>query len=172
LVGVASAAVVVRATGAADAAASPAFWLTAFVASGVPDLDVGLRVFGLQGPRYHRNLSHSLLVSVGIVAVGWLSTALVGASIDWRMWLAWSAALVSHPLLDVVTSGPTIEERGYGIPLFWPVHGRRWTLKHPIFDTMDFDECHSVRDVWEGILPEVYRLGPPAVGALILSLWL
>jgi membrane-bound metal-dependent hydrolase YbcI (DUF457 family) len=172
LVGVASAAVVVKATGAADAAASPAFWLAAFVASGLPDLDVGLRMFGLYGPRYHRNLSHSLFVSAGIVAVGWLSTAVVGASIDWRIWLAWSAALVSHPLLDVATSGPATGERGYGIPLFWPVYGRRWTLKHPIFDTMDFDECHSVRDVWEGIRPEVYRLGPPAVGALMLSLLL
>jgi membrane-bound metal-dependent hydrolase YbcI (DUF457 family) len=124
----------------------------------------------MAGPRYHRNLSHSLFVSAGIIAGGWLLAALVGLSAEWQVWLAWSAALVSHPLLDLATSGPTVEKRGYGIPLLWPFQRRRWTLARPIFNTMDFEECHSVRDLWEGIRPEVYRLGPPALGALILSL--
>jgi membrane-bound metal-dependent hydrolase YbcI (DUF457 family) len=100
MVGLAAAALVARVTGAPR---GPELWIGAFIASGLPDLDIVLEWVGLKGPRYHRNASHSLFV-IGALALGvWAGLGLLPVQLDWRVWLAWLAALVSHPLLDVLT---------------------------------------------------------------------
>jgi membrane-bound metal-dependent hydrolase YbcI (DUF457 family) len=166
MVGMATAAVVARGL---DAPSTAPLWIGAFIASGLPDLDVTLAAFGLKGPRFHRNMSHALPV-IGMVVVGsWLALSrtpgLVAPSVFW----AWCGALVSHPLLDVITTGPKLRARGYGIPLFWPLSRTRWYLPRPLLETADFAACRSVRDVWEGIRPEVLRIGPVALAVLALA---
>ncbi len=166
LVGLASAAVVARVTGAPR---GPELWVGAVIASGLPDLDVMLEWLGLKGPRYHRNWSHSLILIGLLGAAGVAAVMLAPLPVDRRVALAWWVALVSHPILDVVTTGPTLGARGYGIGIFWPVHGRRWFSQRPIIDqTTEWGSCRSVREVWDGLLPEIVQLTP--VCALIIAL--
>jgi membrane-bound metal-dependent hydrolase YbcI (DUF457 family) len=167
MVGLTAAAVVMRVTGAP---ATPALWIGAAAAAGLPDLDLGLRLFGLQGPRFHRNGSHSLLVIAGLLAAAWIGLAASSTLLDWRIALAWSLALVSHPVLDVVTTGPAIAARGYGIGLLWPLSARRWFLGRPLLDlSEDLVKCRSVPCVLRGLWPEVYGLGTACALAAILT---
>ncbi|NIM47648.1 MAG: hypothetical protein GTO22_00025 [Gemmatimonadales bacterium] len=168
MVGLASAAVVARVTGAPR---SPELWLGAFVASGLPDLDLVLGWLGLRGPRFHRNASHSLIVIGVVLLVGWGAVKLLALGVDWGIMLAWSAALVSHPVLDVLTTGPTLGARDYGIGLLWPLHSKRWFVGRPFIDqTTDWGACRTVADVWAGVRPEIVRLVP--IAALVIALTL
>ncbi len=168
MVGIAAAAVVARVTGAPR---SLELWAGSFIASGLPDLDVVLSMLGLRGPRFHRNASHSLVVLGAVLLGGWVALQFIPFQPDLRIALAWSVALITHPLLDVVTSGPSMGERGYGIGLFWPVHPKRWFLQRPIIDqSTDWGACGTVRDVWEGVRPEIYRLAPVCVLVTLLTL--
>ena len=164
IVGVAAASVVL---GISEAPQSAALWTGTLAASILPDADLALGAFGLKGPRFHRNGSHSLLV------LGSLTVAVLFiygfAELDGRVAAAWAAALLSHPLLDVVTTGPATSEQGYGIALFWPVHRRRWSVNRPILDSLDLSRCRSIRDVWVGVVPEMVRLGPGALLVVVLS---
>jgi membrane-bound metal-dependent hydrolase YbcI (DUF457 family) len=166
MVGMATAAVVARGL---DAPSSASLWIGAFIASGVPDLDLAVAVFGLKGPRFHRNASHALPVIALGLGGAWLALVggpnLVAPEVFW----VWCSALVSHPLLDVLTTGPIGAGRGYGIPLWWPLSRRRWFLQRPVLETADFGACRSARDVWEGIRPEIYRLGPVALAVFVLA---
>jgi membrane-bound metal-dependent hydrolase YbcI (DUF457 family) len=164
-VGIAAAAVVARAT---ELPGTPALWLGAFIASGVPDLDFGLALFGLKGPRFHRSFSHSLFLLGAVVVAMWFLVARV-PSLGPEIVAAWAAALLSHPLLDVVTTGPGTAARGYGIPLFWPLSNKGWHLQRPILETAAFEECRSVRDVWDGVRPEVVRIVPVALAVLVAA---
>jgi len=75
--------------------------------------------------------------------------------------LAWSAALLSHPLLDVTTTDPGTAARGFGIPLFWPVLNRRWYVRRPIYRTVQLKAYFTASDlVWRSLLAEVSVLGP------------
>ncbi|MCZ6918805.1 MAG: metal-dependent hydrolase [Gemmatimonadetes bacterium] len=164
-VGLAAAAVVARMTGTPP---SFSLWFGAFIASGVPDLDVFLGVFGLRGPRYHRNASHGLpALGAGVVLL-WLLPGLPPSNLDPGVYWAWIAALFSHPILDVLTTGPRAGARGYGIALAWPLSRKRWFLLKPILETADFGACRSVGDVLLGVLPEMTRLVP--VSALLFGL--
>ena len=69
MVGMAAAAVASRVAGGG---ASVPLWIGAFIASGVPDLDLGLEFVGLKGPKYHRNASHSLFVLAALSGVVWV----------------------------------------------------------------------------------------------------
>ena len=117
MVGLASAAVVARVTGAPR---GPELWIGAFIASGLPDLDIVLEWVGLRGPRYHRNASHSLLVIGALSLVVWAGLNFLPVELDPRVALAWLVALISHPALDVLTTGPELGARGYGIGVLWP----------------------------------------------------
>lgn len=167
MVGLAAAGVMARVTNTPH---SIPLWFGAFVASGLPDLDLALAPFGLRGPRFHRNRSHSFLVLGGIAGAVWLGLQLLPWSVAPGTEWVWLAALFSHPLVDVITTGPTLGARGYGVALFWPVSGKRWFVKRPVVETADLDQCRSWRDLWVKIRPEVYRLGAPAVAALALAL--
>jgi membrane-bound metal-dependent hydrolase YbcI (DUF457 family) len=162
----AAAAVVARLTGIPP---SFSLWFGAFIASGVPDLDIFLGAFGLRGPRYHRNASHSLLVLGVVVGLLWWLPGFPPAGLDPGVFWAWSAALLTHPILDVLTTGPQSGALGYGIPLGWPVSRKRWFLQRPILETADFGACRSVRDVVVGVVPEMTRLVPASVVAFALA---
>ncbi len=134
VVGVATAAVVARATGTPG---SPELWIGAVVASGVPDLDMIAYVLGYRSPKYHRNATHSLLVMAAMVAVGWLVLQALPVTLEAGVAWAWVAAFFSHPFLDIVTTGPSTAARGYGIPLFWPLSTKRFYTTSPIMETLD-----------------------------------
>jgi len=166
LVGLTSAAVVARATGTDG---SLTLWAGAFVASGLPDLDMLLVASGLDLEKAHRSWSHSLVALAGLVgAVYWLVPGV--GSLDGGILLAWLAAVVSHPLVDVVTTGPEMAGRGFGIPLFWPLSKRRFFVPRPIVETEDLDKCRSAGEVWRCLRPEVIRFSPLVPVALLLIL--
>ncbi len=168
MVGIASAAVVARALGVPGA---PALWIGAFVASGLPDLDLVCHFLGKVGPRFHRNASHSLIALGTLLAAAWTAGRLLGIPLDGTLFLPWSAALLSHPLLDWVTTGPSLAKRGYGIALFWPLGSRRWFLSRPLLDqSADWVAFRSGRDAWNALHPEIVRLGPPSAAAIALAL--
>src|SRR5690606_4228157 len=67
----------------------------------------------------HRGVTHSLvfaLILSGLVALVWARARSPGAV------LFLFAAMVSHPLLDLLTDG------GQGVMLFWPLDETRWFL--------------------------------------------
>lgn len=166
LVGMGLAAAVAQAT---STPASPALWLGAVVASGLPDLDLVSVIFGLSHRRVHRHATHSLLVLGGLILLAAWAWTLLPGSVEPAFGLAWAAALLSHPLLDLVTTGPAVAIRGFGIALLWPVLSRRWFLQHPIFYTPDFTACRSTGEVWKALLPEVYCLGPASLLVVLLG---
>ena len=165
--GAAAAAVVARATGTPDSAA---LWLGTAVACGIPDVDVAFQLAGLD-KRLHRNGTHSLLfgavVAAGILgfmrALEWApAPALVGA---------WIAALLSHYLLDVITTGPTLGRLGWGIPLLWPLSRTRFWVRHP-FLVGDRTESNTYHDTLREMGEDTVRLVPPcALVFLLARLW-
>ena len=164
IVGLASAAVVQRATAIPP---SPELWIGAFIASGVPDLDVFLQLVGLKGPRYHRNVSHSIFLGIALVGAVWLVARFAPLALDAGVLLAWLAAIVSHPLLDYVTTGPRLGESGYGIALLWPFSRRRFYSRH-LFLARDRGETHTW-DYLPQALEETIRIGPVALLAVLAA---
>ena len=164
--GVAAGVVVARATGTPDSAA---LWTGAAVASIVPDLDVVLPLVGLS-ERLHRNATHSLLFAAAVVAVG-VWTIHTTAPQPVGLVLAWTAALLSHYLLDVVTTGPTLGRLGWGVPLLWPISRRRFYVNRPLLvpDRSKSQGLHDLlREVWE----DTVRLVPPcALIVIVGELW-
>lgn len=164
-VGIATASVVARVSGAPDSAA---LWLGALVASGLPDLDVVAVVLGSR--RWHRNATHSLLVAAGLIlagsaVLGWLQVALTPGLL-----VAWATALVSHPLLDVCTTGPTLGRSGWGIPLLWPMSRRRFYLERPLL-VSDRPESRSLRDLLREAREDAARIVPMAVVIIVIARW-
>ena len=167
LVGTAAAAITAQLTGTPE---SPGLWVGAVIAAGLPDLDLLLALVGRHGPDYHRNHSHSLFVLGLIVAAGWLIVRAASLPLEAGLFAAWTAALVTHPLLDVVTSGPDLAARGYGVAVLWPVVRRRMHVRRPLFDrdTGDWGCAGTLRDLWWRVQPEVFVLGPPCAAIVLL----
>ena len=167
MVGLASAAVTAKVVGASP---SPELWLGAFVASGLPDLDLVPAAFGLSGPRFHRTASHSLLVIATLAAGIWVLLPALPVTVSTATLWVWIVTLISHPVVDVVTTGPELARRDYGIPLFWPLVRKRWFLERPILNTADFSACRSLRDVWVAVRPELVRLGPASAVVFVVAM--
>ena len=168
MVGLASAALVARITGAPR---GPELWIGAFIASGLPDLDIVLEWVGLKGPRYHRNASHSVFVIAAVALAAWAGIALLPLELDWRVGLAWLVALVSHPALDVLTTGPELGARGYGIGVLWPVGRSRWYMERPLVNqTTEWESCRSLGEVWHGLKPELAVFGSISLVVFVLAL--
>lgn len=163
-VGLGAAAIVARATGTPD---SLVLWLGTPVASLLPDFDLGLRVFGLKGPRYHRNQTHSLAFIALVLAAAWMIHVRVGAPTEAGVLLAWAAALATHPFLDVITTGPSVGRLGYGIPLFWPLSRRRYYVQRPLL-VGDRSESESLGDTLREMREEVATFG--LLGVVVLAL--
>lgn len=162
--GIATAAVVARLTNTPD---SVALWMGSAVASGIPDLDVALPLLGLS-KRFHRNATHSLLfiaavILVGVIVIPWLSPRVPSGLV-----MAWTAALISHPFLDVVTSGPTMGRLGWGIPLLWPFSRRRFHMRRP-FLVSDRPESHTLRDLLGEAWEDALRIVPVCALVVLLT---
>ncbi len=138
-----------------NAEASPLFWLGAIVASNLPDIDLIGLLLGLPFQRAHRQSTHSLLVLAALLLAVWLLHAVIQGPISLVYFLAWGVALLAHPLLDVVTTGPTDAAAGFGIPLFWPLSSRRWALRRPLFRSAPIRAYRSIKTLSAAILPEL-----------------
>lgn len=168
-VGAASAAVVARSL---ETPLSFSFWVVAIVAAGAPDLDLLLAWFGKAGPKYHRNASHSIVVlGAGIIATWWVLKIFFNTEHFGLFW-AGSVSLLTHPVLDVLTTGPKLAQRGYGIGIFWPLSRRRFSVSRPMVRTPELDTCNSVSEVIVELKPEVIKLGPPALVILLAAILL
>ena len=162
--GLAAASVVARATGTPDSAA---LWLGAALASGIPDLDVVFPLFGLS-KRYHRNATHSLLFAATVIALGFPAIRVLDLEPGLNLELAWIAALLSHLLLDVLTTGPTLGRLGWGIPLFWPASPRRFHVERPLF-VGDRTESHTLVDALREMREDLTRIVPPCAAVVLLA---
>jgi membrane-bound metal-dependent hydrolase YbcI (DUF457 family) len=165
--GLAAAAVAARAAGTPDSAA---LWIGAAVACGIPDVDVVFPLLGLSR-RFHRNGTHSLLFAGLVIAAG----LVVMGALDLRpaigLQVVWIAALLSHYLLDVITTGPTLGRLGWGIPLLWPVSRTRFWVAHP-FMVGDRAESQKLADTLREMGEDMVRLVPPCAGVFLLArLW-
>jgi membrane-bound metal-dependent hydrolase YbcI (DUF457 family) len=162
--GLAAAAVVARATGTPDSAA---LWLGAAVACGIPDVDVAFQLLGLD-KHLHRNGSHSLLFAALVIAVALALLKALGVTPAPALAGAWIAALLSHYLLDVITTGPTLGRMGWGIPLLWPLSRRRFWVRHP-FLVGDRTESQTYHDTLREMREDLVRLVPPCVVVMLLA---
>jgi membrane-bound metal-dependent hydrolase YbcI (DUF457 family) len=162
--GVAAAAIVARATGTPD---STALWLGAAVASGIPDVDVVFPLLGLS-KRYHRNATHSLVFAGVVIAAGLGVIRALDLTPGAGLEAAWIAALLSHFLLDVITTGPTLGRLGWGIPLLWPVSRKRFYVSRP-FLVGDRTESHSLVDTWREAKEDTVRIVPVAVLVVLVA---
>lgn len=165
--GLAAAAVVARATGTPD---STTLWLGAAVACGIPDVDVAFPLLGLS-KRWHRNATHSLLFAGTVIAAALAILGALGAAPAAGLLAAWIAALLSHYLLDVITTGPTLGRLGWGIPLFWPVSRKRFWVSRP-FLVGDRTESQKLADTLREMGEDTIRLVPLCAAAFLLArLW-
>lgn len=147
--------------------ASPALWAGAAVASCLPDLDLLPSLWGVPYWRVHRRASHSLPVLVILAALAWGAVNVLDLNVGWRLMLAWTAALMSHLVLDILCTGPALGQIASGIPLFWPFSSRRWCVPRPMFPEVNFLEGVPAAVIGRACLRELLHLGP-AAGVLIL----
>jgi membrane-bound metal-dependent hydrolase YbcI (DUF457 family) len=156
------------------AAGSPegtTIWLGAIVAAGVPDLDFAPQVLGIGPRRYHRGPSHSLFVLGALVACASLAWRAGVMPVDGRSLAAWSLALLTHPVLDLLTTGPRSGATGAGVAICWPLSRRRQYLRRPLFEQDGrWLRCRSPRCMLGRLKPELVWLGPPCAVASLLSL--
>jgi membrane-bound metal-dependent hydrolase YbcI (DUF457 family) len=165
LVGIGLAALAVPVTGVSP---SPALWMGAVVASGLPDLDLVGTLIGVSPERAHRGGTHSLLV-LGVVAlvalgVSWQFEDVISSSLV----VVWSVVLLSHPLVDLLATGPQAAYKGFGLPLFWPLWSRRWYLRRPPVRPPSLEQYKS-GTAWRLLLPELALFGPACVGMILLG---
>lgn len=148
---------------------TPTLWIGTAAACILPDFDLVSELFGKKGPQFHRNASHSLIVLGAFMGLAWLVVRVSGVAVDPRYAVTWAAVLLSHPLLDVLATGPVLGSQGYGIALFWPLSKRRFYIQRPLYETMDLSKVRSARDLWDGIRPELLKLGPVLLAALLFA---
>jgi inner membrane protein len=94
--------------------------LAGMVASMVPDMDVIAFKLGIEYAHQlgHRGASHSIAFALALGALA----ALLAPWLQAKRWVTWvfvSIACVSHPLLDMLTTG------GLGAALWWPFSDQR-----------------------------------------------
>ncbi len=144
-------------------------WAGAAVASCLPDLDLVPSLWGVPFRRTHRKASHSLLVLAPLIGLSWIAVYSSDLPLDRRLMAAWTAALLSHLLLDVLCTGPVLGRRGHGIPLFWPLARRRWFVRQPMVPEVDLLEEVTPGLLVRTCLQELVHLGPAAAALLVLG---
>jgi membrane-bound metal-dependent hydrolase YbcI (DUF457 family) len=147
---------------------SAAVWVGSVIASGLPDLDFAGTLLGISSTRVHRRATHSLVV-LGIVVL--LATGLSSrlerfAGHD--LVLVWSLALLSHPIVDLLATGPQAARKSFGLPLFWPLWSRRWHLRRPLLRPPSLEQYRS-GSIWGLLLPELTLFGPLCLGMALLG---
>src|SRR5204863_521900 len=96
----------------------------------LPDFDFGL-VWLTGNWKWHRAFSHSLTAAI---AIGAITSLWYLGKIERSNWLLYSSVVLSHPLLDLLTS-----PRGtsMGVMLFWPLSETRFgagIMRYPFHD--------------------------------------
>ncbi len=152
--------------GGLGADSTPALWTGAAVASCLPDLDLLPSLWGVPYRRVHRRATHSLLILAPLVGVAWGVVHALGLPMNGKFMVAWTAALMSHLVLDVLCTGPSL---GHGIPLLWPLTPRRWSVPRPMFPQVNFLEEVSPGVIGRACLRELLHLSPAALVLLLLG---
>jgi membrane-bound metal-dependent hydrolase YbcI (DUF457 family) len=145
-----------------------ALWVGGAVSACLPDLDLIACLCGLSYQRVHRQATHSLPVLASLAASSWWTLQALQVPVDWRLLVAWTAALMSHLLLDIVCTGPILGGLNHGIPLLWPLTVRRWYVRRPMFPEVNLLESPSPGMIARTCLQELLHLGP--AGALLIVL--
>jgi membrane-bound metal-dependent hydrolase YbcI (DUF457 family) len=166
IVGVGAALGVTEAVGGSDA---PAVWAGAAIAACLPDLDILPSLWGVPYQRVHRQASHSILIMGPLAALAWVAVLALDLAVDWRLVAAWTAALMSHLILDVLCTGPVLGKQGLGVPLFWPLTPRRWFVPRPMFPEVNLLEGVSPRIIGRAFLLELLHLSPAALALILLG---
>jgi membrane-bound metal-dependent hydrolase YbcI (DUF457 family) len=154
--------------GALGTDATSALWVGGAVSACLPDLDLMVCLLGLPYQRVHRQASHSLPVLASLAAFSWWTLQALQVPVDWRLMVAWTAALMSHLLLDIVCTGPVLGGLNHGIPLLWPLTVRRWYVRQPMLPEVNLLENPSPGTIARTCLQEMLHLGP--AGALLIVL--
>jgi membrane-bound metal-dependent hydrolase YbcI (DUF457 family) len=144
-------------------------WAGTVAASCLPDLDLIPRLWGVAFRRTHRKATHSILVLVPFVGLSWVVAHVSQLPLELQLVAAWTAALLSHLVLDVLSTGPVLGRQGHGIPLFWPLTHRRWFVREPMFPEADLLEEITPGLLVQTCLREVVHLGPAAGALLVLG---
>ena len=166
LLGIGLAATIARLTATPTA---PALWIGAALVSCLPDLDmIGLGL-GVALAKVHRQATHSLLTLSMAILLAMALGRLISVVVPLGYGLAWGVALLAHPLLDVVTTGPRVARAGFGIPLFWPISSQRWFVQHPRFESAPLTAYRSVRTLYKALLPELRWLCAITLVLVVLS---
>ena len=105
----------------------------------------------------------------GVILLAAWAWTLLPKAVEPGLGLAWVDALLSHPLLDLVSTGPAAAARGFGVALLWPLNSRRWFLRQPILRTAQLAACRSGKEIWKGIGLEISSLGPACLILVLLS---
>jgi membrane-bound metal-dependent hydrolase YbcI (DUF457 family) len=144
-------------------------WAGVGVASCLPDLDLIPRLWGIPFRRTHRKATHSILVLAPLVGFSWVAAHALGWPFQWQFLAAWTGALLSHLVLDVLSTGPVLGRQGHGISLFWPLTQRRWFVREAMFPEADLLEEITPGLLVRTCLRELVHLGPAAGALLVLG---
>ena len=160
---VAHAVVVATAGAVSEARARVVLW--AIACAIVPDLDVFAHWFGVPWGSMlgHRGFTHSVLFALllGPIAA-WLGFRRAPRMEFWLLAAAFSAATLSHPVLDAFTNG------GSGIPFLWPFDNTRYFMPWRPLEVSPFvGGFFSARGV-DVALSEAKWLGIPCAALLVL----
>jgi len=108
------------------------------------------------------------VVLVPLVAASWVVVHTTDMPLDWRPMTAWTAALLSHLILDVLCAGPVLGRQGHGIPLLWPLTRRRWFVRRPVVPEANLPDRFTPGLIFRACLWELVHLGPTAGALLVL----
>jgi membrane-bound metal-dependent hydrolase YbcI (DUF457 family) len=153
--------------GALGTDGTSALWVGGAVSACLPDLDLMACLWGRPYQRVHRQATHSLPVLASLVAASWWTLQTLQSPVDIRLVVAWTAALMSHLLLDILCTGPVLGSLNHGIPLLWPLTRRRWYVRQPMLPEVNLLESASPGTIAWTCLLELLHLGP-AAGILIV----
>ena len=143
----------------------------AIIAGNLPDFDWIPVLLGVPTRRVHRQATHALPILATLVALAaWVEWQL-SPLLDPRVVAAWSVALISHPLLDLITTSSVAAQNGFGIPIFWPLSSKRWAVRQDIFQTPGLRGYRSPGRTLKAVVREVAILGTVVV-LLILGVQL
>ncbi len=155
--------------GALQAGNTPALWIGAGIAACLPDLDLLPSLWGVPYRKIHRLASHSILILGPLVAFAWVAKYALPLAVDWRHLAAWTVALGSHVVLDVLCTGPVLGQQGLGVPLFWPMTPHRWSVTRPMFPEINLLDGVPPSTIGRLCLQELLRLGPASVVLLLVG---
>lgn len=130
----------------------------------LPDFDFFFAWFGSGDESWHRGFSHSIAFAI-IIAVG---AALLARGSFLRNAMVYGAALLSHGVLDVLTTGA----QG-GVELFWPFWSER--VRFGLFDYPLTVVPHPAHESWTFITLAILRASSkelfifPPMFALLLA---